>query len=79
MSDLDLAVYAARLGIAVPDVIELPALQRLHEAHVGAIAFENLDVQWRRTIRIDAEAATVSNDTGQPALMRFEVTHVEAS
>jgi len=54
VSDLDLAVYAARLGIAVPGVIDLPALQRLHQAHVAAIAFENLDVQWRRTIRIDA-------------------------
>ena len=53
MSDLDVAAYAARIGAAVPDVIDLPALQRLHQAHVGAIAFENLDVQWRRTIRID--------------------------
>ena len=37
----------------MPEVIDLPALQRLHQAHVGAIAFENLDVQWRRTVRID--------------------------
>jgi N-hydroxyarylamine O-acetyltransferase len=53
MSDLDLAAYAARLGVAVPEPIDLAALQRLHQAHVGAIAFENLDVQWRRPIRID--------------------------
>ena len=53
MSDLDLSTYAARIGVAVPEAIDLPALQRLHQAHVGAIAFENLDVQWRRTVRID--------------------------
>ncbi len=53
VSDLDLGAYAARIGTAVPDVIDLPALQRLHLAHVGAIAFENLDVQWRRPVRID--------------------------
>ena len=53
MSTFDLAAYAARIGAPVPDVIDLPALQRIHQAHVGAIAFENLDVQWRRTIRID--------------------------
>ena len=56
MSTLDLAAYAARVGVAVPDVIDLPALQRLHQAHVGAIAFENLDVQFRRPIRIDADS-----------------------
>ncbi len=54
MSDFDLAAYAARIGVPVPDTIDLPALQRLQQAHVGAIAFENLDVQWRRTVRIDA-------------------------
>ena len=53
MPDFDLIAYAARIGTAVPDTIDLPALQRLHQAHVGAIAFENLDVQWRRTVRID--------------------------
>jgi len=56
VSTLDLAAYAARVGVAVPDVIDLPALQRLHQAHVGAIAFENLDVQFRRPIRIDADS-----------------------
>ncbi len=54
MSDFDLAAYAARIGAPVPDIIDLGALQRLHQAHVGAIAFENLDVQWRRPVRIDA-------------------------
>ena len=53
MSDLNLAAYAARIGVAVPDAIDLEALGRVHQAHVGAIAFENLDVQWRRPIRID--------------------------
>jgi len=51
--DFDLAAYAARIGVPVPDTIDLPALHRMHQAHVGAIAFENLDAQWRRTVRID--------------------------
>ena len=54
MSALDLAAYAARIGTPVPDTFDVPALQRMQQAHVGAIAFENLDIQWRRTIRIDA-------------------------
>ncbi len=53
MPAFDLAAYAARIGAPVPDTIDLPALQRMHQAHVGAIAFENLDAQWRRTVRID--------------------------
>jgi N-hydroxyarylamine O-acetyltransferase len=53
VSAFDLAAYAARIGVPVPDPIDLPALQRLHQAHVGAIPFENLDVQWRRHVRID--------------------------
>ena len=53
VSALDLSAYAARIGVPVPDTIDLPALQRLQQAHVGAIPFENLDVQWRRTVRID--------------------------
>jgi N-hydroxyarylamine O-acetyltransferase len=53
VQDLDLAAYAARIGVAVPESIDLAALGMLHQAHVAAIAFENLDVQWRRPIRID--------------------------
>ena len=53
MQDLDLAAYAARIGVAVPASIDLASLQSLHQAHVAAIAFENLDVQWRRPVRID--------------------------
>lgn len=51
---LDLEAYERRTGCPVPASIDLEALQRLHLAHVGAIAFENLDVQWRRPIRVDA-------------------------
>ena len=53
MQDLDLAAYAARIGVAVPASIDLASLQSLHQAHVAGIAFENLDVQWRRPVRID--------------------------
>ena len=51
--DFDLDAYAARIGAAVPPRLDLAALRTLHQAHVGAIAFENLDVQWRRPIHID--------------------------
>jgi N-hydroxyarylamine O-acetyltransferase len=50
---LDLEAYARRIGCPVPAAIDLEALQRLQLAHAGAIAFENLDVQWRRPIRVD--------------------------
>jgi N-hydroxyarylamine O-acetyltransferase len=53
VADFDIEAYGRRVGLAVPPVIDLPALQRLHLAHVGAIAFENLDVQWGRPVRID--------------------------
>ena len=52
MSPLNLATYGVRIGCEVRPPLDLEALQRLHLAHVGAIAFENLDVQWRRPISI---------------------------
>jgi N-hydroxyarylamine O-acetyltransferase len=51
--DLDLDAYAARLGRVVPARLDLAAIRDLHQAHVGAIAFENLDVQFRRPIHLD--------------------------
>jgi N-hydroxyarylamine O-acetyltransferase len=51
----DLAAYGRRIGLPVPRVLDLPALRQLHQTHVGAIAFENLDVQFGRPVRIALE------------------------
>lgn len=51
--DLDLAAYRARLGLDGALGRDLDSLRRLHRAHVGAIPFENIDVQAGRGVRID--------------------------
>jgi N-hydroxyarylamine O-acetyltransferase len=53
VSDLDLEAYFRRTGAARSDAPSLVALTALHEAHVGAIPFENLDVLLGREIRLD--------------------------
>ncbi len=57
----DLGAYLARIGLADEAVTRLPGagaatlatLTALHEAHVAAIAFENLDILLGRPIRLD--------------------------
>jgi N-hydroxyarylamine O-acetyltransferase len=52
--DFPLADYLARIGVGAGSLDpDLPTLRRLHAAHVGAIPFENLDVQCGRGVRID--------------------------
>ena len=51
-----LAAYCARLGVAVPTGADLDTLRALHLAHVGAITFENLDVQMGLPIHLDLES-----------------------
>jgi len=50
---IDLDAYFARIGFNGPTTADERTLARLHEAHVGAIPFENLDVIWRRPIGLD--------------------------
>jgi N-hydroxyarylamine O-acetyltransferase len=50
------AAYLRRTGADRPAKPTLPALAALHEAHVGAIPFENLDVLLGREIRLDLES-----------------------
>jgi N-hydroxyarylamine O-acetyltransferase len=51
---LDLAAYLARIGETSEGLAaDLPSLARLHRAHVGAIPFENVDVQAGRPIHLD--------------------------
>ena len=53
-SAFPLAAYLARTGAdATALAPDLSTLRRLHIAHVGAIPFENLDVQCGRGVRLD--------------------------
>jgi N-hydroxyarylamine O-acetyltransferase len=49
----NLEAYLARIGGARALAPSLEALRALHQAHVGAIPFENLDILLGRTIRVD--------------------------
>ena len=64
---IDLDAYLRRIGHVGPVAADLPTLERLHAAHVGAIPFENLDVQAGRRIALDLaslEAKLVSRRRG---------------
>lgn len=50
------AAYLKRVGITAPRRPTLHALRRIHRAHVGAIPYENLDIQLGRPIELDADA-----------------------
>ncbi len=54
---LDVSAYLGRIGWSgPPPVPSSTALRALHEAHVGAVPFENLDVLLGRPIRLDLES-----------------------
>jgi len=49
-----LPAYLARIGADTTSPLpDLPTLRQLHVAHVGAVPFENLDVQCGRGVRLD--------------------------
>jgi len=50
---IDLEAYFARIGYAGPRARDFATLTALHELHVRAIPFENLDLHLGRGIRID--------------------------
>lgn len=50
---LDLDAYCARIGYAGPRGRDFVTLTALHETHVRAIPFENLDIPLGRGIRLD--------------------------
>jgi N-hydroxyarylamine O-acetyltransferase len=56
MPPVDLKAYLRRTGAPRPSRPTLAALAALHEAHVAAIPFENLDVLLGREIRLDLES-----------------------
>ena len=54
---LDLDAYLKRIGHAGPVRADLETLNALHEAHVNAVPFENLDVHAGRPVMFSLEAA----------------------
>lgn len=52
----DIGAYLARIGHGGPEAPSLALLTSLHEAHVGAIPFENLDVLLGRPILLELDA-----------------------
>ncbi len=53
---LNLTTYLSRIGLPAPEQPTLQALADLHQAHVLAIPFENLDIQLGRPISLDLAA-----------------------
>jgi N-hydroxyarylamine O-acetyltransferase len=50
------AAYLKRVGITAPRRPTLHALRRIHRAHVGAMPYENLDIQLGRPIELGTDA-----------------------
>lgn len=70
--DVDLEAYRRRIGLPrLPDAT-LAGLRTLHEAHVAAIPFENLDVLLGRSIALDLEALQAKLVTGRRGGYCFE-------
>lgn len=56
MTGLDLDAYLARIGYAGPRVPSRDTLTALHQAHAGAIPFENLDILLGRPVSLEPDA-----------------------
>ncbi|NIK89986.1 N-hydroxyarylamine O-acetyltransferase [Rhizomicrobium palustre] len=54
---MDLDAYFARIAYDGPREPDLRTLAALHRAHLRAIPYENLDVQFRRPVSLDPAAA----------------------
>jgi len=52
----DLPEYLQRIGIDQEPLPDVPTLRLLHRAHLGAIPFENLDIQMGLAVRMDMES-----------------------
>lgn len=70
--DFDLARYLARIGHEGPVVADLATLRAIHVAHVGAIAFENLDIQMGLPIRLEPAAIVAKLVEGRRGGYCFE-------
>src|SRR3712207_2918154 len=61
---LDIGPYLNRIGLGGETAPTRAVLEALHEAHVGAIPFENLDVLLGRPITLDLDALWAKLMTG---------------
>ena len=68
----DLEAYLARIGAARPLAPSVEGLRALHQAHVGAIPFENLDILLARRIRLDLESVQAKLVAGRRGGYCFE-------
>jgi N-hydroxyarylamine O-acetyltransferase len=55
---VDVERYLTRIGLDAPAVPDLAALERLQQAHLTSIPFENLYVFYRRGVRTDVDWST---------------------
>src|SRR5512139_458454 len=55
-TNVDVEAYLRRIGVADAGAPSLAGLAALHERHVAAIPFENLDVLLGRPIRLDLDS-----------------------
>jgi N-hydroxyarylamine O-acetyltransferase len=53
---MDIAAYLQRIGYLKPVKPDVQTLHGLQHAHLLAVPFENLDIGWKRPIRLDLES-----------------------
>ena len=53
---MDVQLYLRRIGFQGPLKPSMETLRELHRAHLLAVPFENLDIGWKREIRLDQQA-----------------------
>lgn len=53
---MDIAAYLQRIGYLKPVKPDVQTLHELQHAHMLAVPFENLDIVWKRPIRLDSES-----------------------
>ena len=76
LTPVELEVYFQRIGHSGPRDASVATLTALHRAHVLAIPFENLDVQFGRPLSTDGRAAfakLVDSDQAMSKLVSFAV------
>jgi N-hydroxyarylamine O-acetyltransferase len=56
MTTFNFGEYSTRIGYSGSAGPDLATLTALHRAHIGAIPFENLDIQMGRTVKLDPDA-----------------------
>jgi N-hydroxyarylamine O-acetyltransferase len=71
-SGFDLGAYLARVGIDRPPAVDAACLAELHEAHLAAIPFENLDILLGQPIRLDLASVQAKLVTGKRGGYCFE-------